>query len=352
MPFPRPTLAELDAALQADIQARLPGTDPRLRRSYLGVLARTLAGGLHEAYGFLQWIAEAAFPDTAEGAELRRWAAIWGVEPIEAVQATGSIAVTGTTDTIVDEDTLWRSGAGLDYESTAEATLVAGAATIPVRAVKAGKDGNAAVAVKMSTVSPIAGLVAEASVSVAIAGGADAESDDALRERLLLRVRAPPRGGTVSDYELWSLAAHADVSRAWARGNTPGLGQVTVYFMTDDATANGIPDAATVDTVQDYVDERRPVTAAVTVAAPTAVGLDVTITDIEPDNAAVRAAVEAELQDLVLRESEPGGTILVSHIREAISTAPGETSHTLTAPVADVAHEAGEIAVLGAVTFT
>ena len=352
MPFARPTLAALEAALQADLQSRLPTTDPRLRRSYLGALARTLAGGLYEAYGFLDWIATAAFPDTAELVELERWAAIWGVERIAAVRATGSIALTGTAGTVVPEGTLWRAGSGLDYASTAEAALAMGAATVAVRAVQAGADSNAAPAVKMSVVSPISGLVSEASVTVAIAGGADAESDEALRARLLHRIQTPPRGGTATDYELWALAAHADVTRAWARANTPGLGQVTVYCMSDDATANGIPTADLVTTVQRYIDARRPVTAALTVAAPAAVALDVTIDEVEPDNAAVKAAIRAELEDLILRESEPGGTIRVSHIREAISTAVGETDHSLTAPSADVTHTPAQIAVPGVVTFT
>ena len=63
-------------------------------------------------------------------------------------------------------------------------------------------------------------------------------------------------------------------------------------------------------------------------------------------------AVEAELADLIRRESEPGGTLLVSHIREAISTSAGETDHVLTSPTADVVEQATEIATYGMTTFT
>ena len=58
------------------------------------------------------------------------------------------------------------------------------------------------------------------------------------------------------------------------------------------------------------------------------------------------------LQDLIRRESEPGGTLLVSHIREAISTAAGETDHELVTPVADVTVQATQITTYGATTFT
>ena len=44
MPYDRPTLEELTDQLIADIDSRLEGTDPRLRRSFLGVLSQSLSG--------------------------------------------------------------------------------------------------------------------------------------------------------------------------------------------------------------------------------------------------------------------------------------------------------------------
>jgi uncharacterized phage protein gp47/JayE len=66
----------------------------------------------------------------------------------------------------------------------------------------------------------------------------------------------------------------------------------------------------------------------------------------------VQAAVAAELADLLRREAEPGGTILVSHLREAISIAVGETNHVLSSPAADVTHATGQIATLGTITWS
>ncbi|MDX9862130.1 MAG: hypothetical protein RBS99_14555, partial [Rhodospirillales bacterium] len=63
-------------------------------------------------------------------------------------------------------------------------------------------------------------------------------------------------------------------------------------------------------------------------------------------------AIEAEIRDLLRREAEPGGTILLSHIREAISIAAGEYDHALAAPAADLAHDTGEIAVFGGITWS
>ena len=353
MPFAVPTLREIDANQRNDITSRLPGTDPLLRRSYLGALSRGFAGGLHELYGFQVWIADQAFPDTAEGPELLRWAAIWGVEQVAATQAEGAILVEGTDGTVVPAGTLWRSGAAIDYQTDAEFVMPAAeTGNIDVTAVVAAAAGNAPVGIVLNLVNPIAGLGSQANVSTALAGGADIETIASVRARLLLRIQSPPRGGTVEDYVFWSNGAHPDVTRAWARPNTPAIGQVTVYFMTDDATANGIPNAATVVTVRDYIADRRPVTADVTVSGPVAAPLNFAIQNIRPMTQAVKDAVEAELQDFIRRESSPGGTLLVSQIREAISTAAGETDHVLTSPVANVTVNATQISTYGATVFS
>ena len=353
MPFPVPTLTELDANTRADVTSRLPGTDPLLRRSYLGALTRGVAGGLHELYGFLQWIADQAFPDTAEGVELLRWAAIWGVEQVAVQRAEGAILVEGTAATVVPAGTLWRSGASIDYQTLAEFVMPAAEiGNIDVEAVVAAAAGNAPVGVILNLVSPILGLGSQANVSTALAGGADIESIASVRTRLLQRIQSPPRGGTVEDYQFWARSAHPDVTRAWARPLASGLGTVTVYFMSDDASPTGIPNAATVTLVDEYIDGLRPVTADVTVSAPVAVALAITINNVTPMTQAVQDAIEAELADLIRRETEPGGTLLVSHIRETISTSAGETDHELTSPTADVDVQATQITTLGTVTFT
>ena len=352
MPWPRPTLEEIQARLIADVESRLPGLDPLLRHSMVGALTTAVAGAHHEMYGYLGWIAEQAIPDTAEAEYVERWAGMWGIERVAASPATGSITVTGSVGAVVPAGAVWQvGGTGAQYVSGARAVLDADGATISVQARAEGPDGNAPSGTAVSLVSPLSG-VDSAGVTGALTGGAAAESDDALRARLIARIAAPPGGGTEDDYVQWARAAHADVTRAWAVGNATGLGTVAVYVMTDDATASGIPTAAVVTAVQEYVDARRPVTAAVTAVGPSAVPLAVTISALTPDAPAVRAAIAAEIADLIRRESAPGGTIRVSRLREAISGAHGETDHVLTAPTADVTVQAGEISVYQAPTWS
>ena len=350
MPYSRPTLADLDARLSADVESRLSGVDPALRRSLVGALVRAVAGSHHEMYGYLAWIADQAFPDRASSAELARWAAIWGLSRAPATAARGAITVTGTDGSAVEAGTTWRSSDGREYDSTARAVIAGGSATVQVQARTAGAAGNAGAGTSLALLSPLAG-VQSAATTVSIAGGADVESDDSLRERLLARIQAPPAGGSASDYEAWARAGHTAVTRAWVRPRAAGLGTVTVYVMADGATMTGVPESAVTTAVQGYIDARRPVTAAVTVAGPVAAPLALTIRSLTPDTPEIRAAIGKEIGDLLLRTAEPGGTIPISHIREAISGAEGETDHALVAPIADVTHTAVQIAVPGVITW-
>ena len=146
----------------------------------------------------------------------------------------------------------------------------------------------------------------------------------------------------------WALEVPG-VTRAWVYPLEQGSGTVVVRFVRD-GDASIIPDAAAVALVQAHIDAVRPVTAAATVLAPVASPVNYQI-QLTPNTAAVRAAVEAELRDLHLREAIPSGTLLLSHINEAISIAAGETDHVLVAPVANVSPGVGYIATFGSITW-
>lgn len=348
MPFSRPTLQQLVNRTLADAQTRL-GADELVRREDLQVLARVLAGASHGLHGFIDWLSQQVIFDTAAAEFLERWSSIWGLARLSAAAAVGEITLTGTSGTVVPAGTLLVRADGAEYETDAEVTLSAGTATAAVTALAAGQDGNAAAASALTIATPIAGVNSAAIVTAgALTGGADIENDDSLRARLLARIQAPPHGGASHDYVAWALEV-AGVTRAWCYPQELGLGTVTVRFVRDD-DASPIPDAGEVAAVQAHIDALRPVTADLTVVAPVAVPLDFTIS-ITPDTSAIRAAIEAELRDLLRREAEPGATILLSHIREAISLATGENDHTLTVPAANVTHAVGEMATFGTITW-
>lgn len=350
MPFNRPTLQQLIDRSVGDIEAGLPGTDAKLRRTNLNVLAKSMAAVSHGLHAYIAWLANQPLPDTAEAEYLDRHATLWLDQPRKpAVAAVGDVTFSGTNGVVIPAGTSLVRADAAEFVTTVEGTIALGVAAVAVAAVDAGAAGNSVSGITLTLTTPIAGITSAAIVSAtALTGGADIETDDALRARVLARIKQAPHGGAAFDYEAWALEV-GGVTRAWVYPMELGSGTVTVRFVRDD-DASLIPDAGEVAAVQAYIDALRPVTAQVTVVAPVAVPLNFTLL-VVPNTAAVKAAVEAELRDLLQREAEPGGTILISHIREAISIATGETNHTLTTPAADVTHTTGQMATMGTITW-
>lgn len=349
MSFPVPSIQDLIDRAQSDFNARLPDADARLPTSNLNVLSMVHSGAVHGLYGYLQWLSRQIFVDTCEAEFLDRRGAIIDLPRKPAARATGSVVVTGTNGTAVPAGTLLVRGDGVRYVVTASGTVIAGAATVPCEAVDAGSVGNFA-AGSVSLLVAVAGLNSSVTlVGDGFVGGADIETDDPYRARLLARLRKPPMGGAAHDYVAWALAVPG-VTRAWVYPLELGLGSVVVRFVRDN-DASLIPDAGEVAAVQAYINTRKPVTAAVTVVAPIAQPLNFTIAGLSPDTPEVRAAVVAELRDLLQQEAQPNGTILLSHIRAAISGAAGESNHNLVSPAADVVHTGGHMATMGSVTW-
>lgn len=348
MPFSRPTFNELVDRIQNDFMSRLTLQTPILRRSMVWVFARVYAAAVHMLYAALQFLADQIFPDVSESDYLERQAALYGISRVAATFAAGVVDVTGTNGVIIPEGTILQRADGTQYTVDADGTIAGGTVALDVTCSTAGEIGNTDAAVLFTFESPIAGASATGAVDTGIIGGLDTETDESLRTRLLERLQEPPMGGADSDYVQWALGV-AGVTRVWVYPLELGPGTVTVRFVRDDDVSM-IPDAGEVAAVQAYIDDRRPVTAAVTVVAPVAAPIAFTI-DLTPDTAATRAAVTAELEDLITRDGEPGGTILLSRIREAVSIAAGESDNIVTVPAANVTNTTGNIPTMGVITW-
>lgn len=351
MPYDRPSLSQLVTRAETDLSARLLDGDTPLRRSVVGVLARVTAGQAHMQYGYLEWLAQQPFVDTAEAEYLARHARIWDVARKPAVAATGAVRLAGQDGAVLPAGTELQRADGTLYTVTADATVAAGVAVATVNAQAAGAAGNTAAGASVTLASPVAGVQSAGTVDAGgIAGGVDEEDDESLRARLLRRIQEPPHGGNAADYVAWALEVPG-VTRAWVYPLRMGAGTVGVAVAADDAADGPIPGAELVQAVQAHLDAVRPVTAEVFAFAPAPLPVDVTLR-LTPDTEAVRAAVRAELRDLFARESEPGAVLRISHLREAVSLAPGEQDHAVLAPAADVVPATHEMPVPGTITFT
>ncbi len=344
--FDRPSLDTLVTRTRADVLTRLT-TDDVLRHSDAEVLARAEAGAVHGLYGYLDYLALQLFPDTATD-YLDRHGSLWGIVRKPAARATGAATLAVTPGTTVPAGTLLRDSNNAQYETTVEATAAGASLVVSLQAVDAGAAGNLASGAPLSLVSPVVGVQTAANADE-ISGGADRESDEVYRARILTRIRKTPQGGSSYDYEAWALQIEG-VTRAWCYPEELGPGTVTVRFVRDD-DAGPIPDSSEVATVATHINALRPVTSQVTVAAPIAVPIVFQIQALSPSTAAVQAAIESSLRALLRQESEPGEPLLISHIREAISLASDEYDHVLVSPSANVTQTTGHMATFGSITW-
>lgn len=352
MPFARPTLKDIRDRTLADIKSKFGIVSTILRRALLRDFSDAMAAGFHANHGHIDWATKQLFTATAETDYLDLHGADYGLARKVSTFASGSVDFSGTDSTQIPAGTVVQRADGVQYSTNAAATIAAGVATVAVTAEVAGADGNADAGTALTLVSPIAGIDSAASVEAAgISGGADTEDDDDYRARIQQRKRNTPQGGSVSDFERWTLEV-AGVTRAFIAKNGMGPGTTVVRFVLDDDPVSIIPDAAKIQEVQDYLedDSRRGTTGDIYVLAPVEVPVDLTIA-LTPNTATVQAAVAAEITDLFRREAVPGATLLLSHIDEAISTAAGEEDHELVSPIADITLGAGDLAVLGTITW-
>lgn len=355
MPIARPTRSALLEDARAEIEARLPGADARLRRSLLDVWARVTSAQAHALFGFLEYHARQAFAQLADADGLRRHAELYGVAELPADYARGSITLTGTAGQVVEQDSSLRRADGREYLTLAQATIgIGGSVDVAVIAVASGEDGNADVGTVLSFTSPVPGVNAAATVaSGGLTGAADPETDEGLRVRVLARIQQPPAGGTVYDYQARA-KLYPGVTDVFVNSAQYGAGTVGVAPLFYDRVSP-IPLAGDVSAIQALVTDPafKPVCATVTTYALTAQAQAFTL-HIVPDTAAVRAAVISELNALFRREATPGGVLLISRIREAISAAAGETDYTLTTPAANInlAGDLTKISTVGAFTWT
>jgi uncharacterized phage protein gp47/JayE len=252
-------------------------------------------------------------------------------------------------------------GADWQYETTAEVIVAPAGIPVPVRALSYGIDGNREAGDALAFDTAISGVNGQADV-ILIDGGADSETDDQLRRRVLQRIRNPPMGGAAGDYVSWALACPG-VDRAWAAAEQ-GPGTITVRFLMNPndpaySANDGWPTPTDILAVDTYIDKMRPVTVKDSfVFAPIKQFLEITIgnlVSIPNTPAALTAAkteIEKSVRDMLYTSAAPGQTIFASWISYAIMSAPSVQSFDLVTDDDFVMPSLGHMAVLETILYT
>lgn len=371
--FAIPTLKDLMENARRAFRANLKGSDAYLWPNNVYVSAKVMAGLAFELFGFADYVQRQKFALTADSDNLDLHGAELGIVRRPAGPALGYVKITGDNAIAVATGAVFRRTDALSYRATAGGSMP-GPGNLLVEVV-AMTDGKATVAEAGMPLEIVSGVTGSGLAEVGpdgISGGTDVEDDASFRGRILFRKRNPPHGGAPADYVLWASEVSGvsfdpnGMPRVWVERLFAGPGTVRVFFMMDDTYADGIPQFVDVQRVQDHIDLLRPAGAYVTVAAPAPRVIDVEIAGLMPDTTAVREAVREELRETFRRRSRvaggdtehPGMPFLAapssfsnSWIWQAVANASGEQRHSIRAPAADIELVAGEIAVLGEITF-
>lgn len=353
MPFARPTLQQIAARVKLDVQGSLEGLAAFFRRSFERGVTNAMSGVSHQLHAHLEWLARQLDPTKCDEDILETvHCAPAGVFRIDAVKTRLRLLAPGTNGTVVTAGTVWQRADNTRYTAEANATVTGGNATVDVIAEIAGALANSDNATPMQIGSPIVGMAGTATVTSTLRVGSDRETPAALLDRYLQRRRNPPKGGSPGNFEGW-VREVAGLTRVWEYPRLEGAGTVTVFAVNDEDDPITLPGPKLTE-IATYLDQpgRQPTTMDAYVRTPTLQAIPMTIA-VSPNTAEVRAAIEAEVDELYVRVGTPKGmTVLRSQVNEAISIAPNEVDHVMTVPAGDVVVPIGSLPVRGAITWS
>lgn len=322
------TIAEINQNIVAQLEASFGETIPLLPKSFIRVLSKVLAAVYVTLFKYGGWSTLQLFVRTASDQEttingrqvtpLFFWGELVGAgSPAEAIQAelTIDVTVTQQTGTLVSGSQLVSSQNGVTYVVTGDVPLNAPVVQAVIRAAGdeagtagAGTAGNLEDGAVVSFANPLANVSRDAVVVNTITAGADAETTEAYRQRVLDRFQKRPQGGAASDYEIW---AEEPVEILNAYPYTSAFpGQVDVYIEVVATVGNpdGIPTPAQLQTALDSINfddnglaSRAPVGALPNTFAITRTDFDVVVTDLNvSDPATVEAGVDQAVKEYFL----------------------------------------------------
>ena len=224
-----------------------------------------------------QWLLDQSFPQTAMGTYLDQHAYLRGIKRSAATCAAGKLRFGLTTavssDLAISSGTVCMTKDGTRFATTDDTVLRAGMLYIdvPAIALEPGRQGNvAANTVTIMAAMPVG--VKACTNPEAFSGGEDEESDEALRQRLLDSYRRLPNGANAAYYEQVALS-RTGVAAAVAVGRPRGVGSVDLYIATDA----GIPDAALLAEINEYLQEKREISVDLRVLAPTVKAVNIQV---------------------------------------------------------------------------
>lgn len=322
MSLQTPTTEEISDNIIAQLEASLNQTIPLLPKSFLRVLSKILAAVFILIYKYAGFIFLQMFVQTASDKDteingktinpLKEWGRLIGVgDPVAATQAELNITITveNQVGSLPINTQLINSNNGVTYITLAEIVLNAPTKPALVRAVSdqvggggAGAIGNLNPGDIVFFANPLPNVARDAVVDSQAVTGANAETTENYRQRIVDRFQARPQGGALADYSIWGEEVAGIINIYPYTSANPG--EVDVFAeatIESSGSGDGIPTVAQLTAVFDSIEKdenglatRRPANAFVNVFAITRTGFDVVVNGLVVDN---QPQVESDIED-------------------------------------------------------
>ena len=313
-----------------------------------------LAAELQSLLMQADWVLDQSFPQTAQGMYLDYHAETRGITRGAAEKAAGVIRFAAadkvTAACPIEKGTVCMTAEGVRFETTEDAAIAVGSqwVDVPAQAAEAGAGGNV-IAGTVTLLSAMPVGVVQCTNPTAFSGGCDAESDEALRGRVLASYQRLPNGANAAYYEQEAMR-YPGVAAAKAVGRARGIGTVNVVI----ATHAGVPDAALLAAVETDLQKKREIAVDVKVLAPAVETVAVTAAlKAAPGYtfAEAKAGAQSALEALFTGELL-GKSVTTARLLTLLCGVEGVENVHLTAPAADVAVGSTELPMLGTVTIS
>lgn len=314
-----PTITEIKEQIISDIETSTGKTSPLLPISVWNIMATALAGALYLIYKFIDWTRKQIFVNTADYEGLILIGQEYGLFPNVSQEWRGTASITGTNGTNIPIGKIYTRG-NFAYQVTVLATISSGSATLILESLTSGVGSNLIASDILTESNPTVGLSSTITIVSITQSGSDEESIENFRNRISLRQKFPPQGGSVNDYIIWTLEVPG-IAEAYPFLSSPGI--IFVYPLLETTNpATRIPDNSKLTEVENSLNANplRPLNANINTAAFTEITINVAVSNLQVDTPALRATIQSEITDyffsrrplLFPNDPEPKNNISVS----------------------------------------
>ena len=345
------TLEEIYQGLASEFQSQTGQTAGG--SSELAVRFYAVAAQLYSLYVQAEWTRRQCFPQTAQGEDLDRHAALRGVSRRKAAPAVGTVRFyvdeAREVATEVPEGTVCMTAGGVRFLTDGAGVVPAGQlyCELPVTAAEAGTAGNVGQNTIVYMALPPTGIVACANPEP-LSNGQDQEADEPLRARVLATFQRLANGANSAFYRQAAMSFNG-VAAVTVLPRNRGVGTVDIV----PAAPGGMPGQDLVSALQNHFDGVREIACDVKVTAPTAETVNVSVklwAEAGREFTGVAAAVRERLESWFNGE-RLGQPLPRAQLVSLIYSVDGVANCVLVQPAADLPLDSVTLPVLGTLSI-